>query len=383
MDVLMPKIGLADIHGKHRRVRGNHVDAATAEQIGDFDEVIDVRSPSEFALDHIPGAMSCPVLDDAERARVGTIYAQASPFEAKKLGAALVAKNIARHLEERFRDRERAWHPLVYCWRGGQRSSAMAHVLRQIGWNAATLQGGYRGYRREVVAQLATLPSRLDFRVVCGATGCGKSRLLAALAARGAQVLDLERLASHRGSLLGDLPGEPQPSQKMFDSRVWDALRRFDPARPVFVEAESKKIGQVQVPPDLLERMRMGECLQLEVPVAERVRFLVEEYRHFLDQPSLLGLKLRGLTDRHGHAVIARWNASIEAGAWNELVADLLVTHYDPSYLHATRRNYPRYADARVVCLTRLDEPGIKEAAASLTSPPNERDRRHPGGDLG
>ena len=340
--------------------------AVTVAELDAFDEVIDVRSPAEFALDHVPNAVNCPVLDDAERAKVGTLYAQVSPFDAKKLGAALVSKNIARHIEERFRGREKAWRPLVYCWRGGQRSGAMAHVLRQIGWDAATLAGGYREYRREVLTQLEALPARLDFRVVCGATGSGKSRLLEALAAQGAQVLDLERLARHRGSLLGELPGEPQPSQKMFDSLVWDALRRLDPVRPVFAEAESKKIGQLQVPAKLLEQMRKGECLRLEVPRPERVRFLISEYRHFLEDPRALKEKLRGLTTRHGHAVIERWLALADALAWEELVADLLATHYDPAYLRATAQNYSHYEEARPLAIERLDSKTIELAATEL-----------------
>jgi tRNA 2-selenouridine synthase len=341
-------------------------DAVTVAQLDAFDEVIDVRSPAEFALDHVPEAVNCPVLDDAERAHVGTLYKQVSPFDAKKLGAALVSKNIARHIEERFRGRDRGWRPLVYCWRGGQRSSAMAHVLRQVGWAAATLEGGYRAYRREVMAQLEKMPQGFRFHVVCGATGSGKSRLLAALAAQGAQVLDLERLARHRGSLLGELPGEPQPSQKMFDSLVWSAMKKFDPARPVFVEAESKKIGQLQVPAQLLDRMREGKCLRLEVPPPERVRFLIEEYRHFLGEPAALKEKLQCLTNRYGHAVIGRWLAQTDSGAWNELVADLLVTHYDPSYLRAATQNYLHYDEAQALSLERLDETGMAQAAAKL-----------------
>ena len=341
-------------------------DAVTVAQLDAFDEVIDVRSPAEFALDHVPEALNCPVLDDAERAYVGTLYKQVSPFDAKKIGAALVAKNIALHIDERFRGHDRGWRPLVYCWRGGQRSSAMVHVLRQVGWDAATLSGGYRAYRREVIAQLETTPRRFGFRVVCGATGSGKSRLLAALAAQGAQVLDLERLARHRGSLLGELPGDPQPSQKMFDSLVWSALKGFETARPVFVEAESKKIGQLQVPARLLERMREGECLRLEVPLPERVRFLVGEYRHFLELPAALKEKLQCLTSRYGHAVIDRWIAQTESGAWGELVADLLVTHYDPSYLRATTQNYLHYDEAPHLSLERLDETGMAHAAAEL-----------------
>ena len=344
--------------------------AVTVAQLDAFDEVIDVRSPAEFALDHVPEAVNCPVLDDAERAHVGTLYKQVSPFDAKKAGAALVSKNIARHIEERFRGRGRGWRPLVYCWRGGQRSAAMAHVLREIGWEAATLEGGYRAYRREVMAQLDTLPARFRFRVICGATGSGKSRLLEALAARGAQVLDLERLACHRGSLLGDLPGELQPSQKMFDSLVWGALRRLDPARAVFVEAESKKIGQLQVPSALLDRMREGECLRIEVPVSERVRFLIGEYRHLLEKPAALKERLECLTTRYGRAVIGRWLAQTDAGAWDELVADLLVTHYDPSYVRAATQNYLHYDSARPLRLERLDAAGIERAAAELMNSP-------------
>ena len=342
----------------------------TVAQLDAFDEVIDVRSPAEYALDHVPGALNCPVLDDGERARVGTMYKQVSPFDAKKEGAALVSRNIARHIEERFRARGRDWRPLVYCWRGGQRSASMAHVLREIGWGAATLEGGYRAYRREVLARLDELPSKFRYRVLCGATGSGKSRLLAALAMRGAQVLDLERLASHRGSLLGELPGEPQPSQKMFDSLVWKALKGFDPARPVWVEAESRKIGQLQVPAGLLERMRGGECVRLEVPEAERQRFLMAEYGHFLAEPALLQSKLKGLTAHYGHAVVGRWLSQAEKGEWQPLVGDLLHTHYDPCYLRAATQNYLHYHSGRRLSLERLDEAGIESTAAEISRSP-------------
>jgi tRNA 2-selenouridine synthase len=340
--------------------------AVTVAQLDAFDEVIDTRSPAEFALDHVPGAVNCPVLDDAERASVGTLYKQVSPFDAKKAGAALVSKNIARHIESRFRDRGREWRPLVYCWRGGKRSGAMAHVLREIGWQAATLDGGYRAYRREVVRQLEDLPGRLRFEVICGATGSGKSRLLEALAARGAQVLDLEGIARHRGSVLGDLPGDPQPSQKMFDSLVWDRLRRFDPSKPVVVEAESKKIGQLQVPDALLERMRASPCIRVEVPVAERVRFLIDEYRHFLEDPAELKAKLGCLRNLYGKEVLERWMSQVDAGDWDTLVTDLLVTHYDPAYRRSTLKNFPRLSEARVPELAELSPEEFERAAGEI-----------------
>ncbi len=212
-----------------------------------FDAIIDVRSPAEFAEDHVPDAVSCPVLDNEERARIGTLYKQASPFDAKKQGAAIVARNIAFHLDNSFREEPKTWRPLVYCWRGGKRSGAMAHVLREVGWEAKTLEGGYKAYRRYVVDSLAALPARCSFRVIHGVTGSGKSRLLRALADAGAQVLDLEDLAAHRGSVLGNLPERPQPTQKMFESLLLKTLLELDFSREIYVEGESRKIGQLQV----------------------------------------------------------------------------------------------------------------------------------------
>lgn len=345
-----------------------HPNVVTVAQLDDFDEVIDTRSPSEFAQDHIPGAINCPVLVDEERARVGTLYAQVSPFDAKKLGAALVSRNIARHIESRFAAHGREWRPLIYCWRGGKRSAAMAHVLREIGWKAAQLEGGYRAYRREVIAQLEALPRRFDYLVVCGATGSAKSRLLERLAARGAQVLDLEDLARHRGSVLGSLPGDPQPPQRLFDSLLWNTLRGLDASKPVFVEAESKKIGQLQVPSALLERMREGHCILIEAAVPERVRFLIAEYGHFLEDPLELKARLECLTSLYGHEVIKRWLARVDERAWDELVSDLLVNHYDPAYRRSTLRNYPDLSDARVLALDRLSPDAIDAAASHLTA---------------
>jgi tRNA 2-selenouridine synthase len=338
----------------------------TVAQLAGFDEVIDVRSPSEFAEDHVPGAINCPVLDDAERAMIGTLYKQVSPFDAKKRGAALVAKNIARHIEGAFAAHGRGWRPLVYCWRGGKRSGAMAHILAEIGWHAAQLEGGYRAYRREILAQLAELPRKFRYRVVCGATGSAKSRLLQALASAGAQVLDLEGLASHRGSVLGNLPETAQPAQKMFDSLVWDALRKFDPDKTVYVEAESKKIGQLQVPDALLARMRASPCVLIEAPLAQRVAFLVQEYGHFLGDPQDLKAKLDCLAGLHSKDTLARWMGLVEHRRWDELVADLLQNHYDPAYHRATLKNFEHLANAQVLMPAKLDAASLGQMAAQL-----------------
>lgn len=309
-------------------------------RLADFDAVIDARSESEHALDRLPGAVNWPSLNDAERALVGTEYKQVSPFAARKRGAMLVARNIARHIEREVLDKPKDWQPLVYCWRGGQRSGALALVLGQIGFRVHVLEGGYQAYRRAVIGELDGLAGRFELRVVCGTTGAGKSRLLQRLAALGVQVLDLEALAEHRGSVLGLVPGRPQPGQKQFESRLWDALRRFDPARPVIVESESKKVGDLRVPERLIERMRAAPCVRLELALAARVQLLIEDYDWFVRDTEAFCTRLDALRALRGNDVVKRWQAEARAGRTAQVVEDLLVNHYDPVYLQSMRRNF-------------------------------------------
>ncbi len=323
-----------------------HSRDVTVAQVDDFDEVIDVRSPTEFALDHIPGTINLPVLTDQERARVGTMYKHVSPFAAKRTGAALVARNIAHILETRLHDRPPRWAPLVYCWRGGGRSDALCEVLRRVGWRAARLQGGYQAYRRTVVAALEDLPSRYSYRVLCGRTGSGKSHLLEALSKLGAQVLDLEALACHRGSVLGEVLGQAQPTQKMFESLLWARLRALDRSRAVFVEAESRKVGNVQIPGALTAAMRAAPCVLVQAPSAVRVALLMRDYAHFVQHDHLLSERLNALTSRYGRAIIEQWCALARAGRHYELVAELLAQHYDPAYDRSIARNFARAAEA-------------------------------------
>lgn len=326
-------------------------------RLAEFDAVIDVRSPAEFAADHVPGAVNFPVLNDEERAEIGTLYKQVSAFEARKQGAALVAKNIAVHLQSAyFAGRDRKWRPLVYCWRGGKRSGAMTHVLREIGWDASQLEGGYKWFRGAVIAAFATLPSTFSYRVICGETGSGKSRLLHALAAAGAQVLDLENLARHRGSVLGNLPHEAQPTQKAFDTALWHALTLFDARKPVYVEAESKKIGSLRVPDTLIHAMWESPCVRLILPFDLRVSLLQEEYGHFFSDRGDLCAKLDGLIALHGKAVIENWKTLAMGGAWPELTAALLTHHYDPAYRRSTMRNYELLESAAQM---HCDDPGV------------------------
>lgn len=305
-----------------------------------YDAIIDVRSPAEFAEDHLPGAVNWPVLDDAERARVGTIYKQVSTFEARKIGAALVSRRIATTLEQFVADKPRDWRPLVYCWRGGQRSGSLSLVLAQVGFATTQLAGGYRGFRAQVREQLETLPAQLRFTVIAGRTGSGKTRLLQALRAAGGQVLDLEALAAHRGSVLGGLPDQPQPTQKHFDTGVWQALRALDPARPVFVESESRRIGRCQVPDALLARIQ-GESplVSVEMPMAARCELLLQDYAFFTQDVDSLCERMEPLVELRGRAQVRHWQALARAGDWATLLPALMHEHYDPLYDRAIQRH--------------------------------------------
>jgi tRNA 2-selenouridine synthase len=336
---------------------------ATVAQLADFDTIIDARSPAEYADDHLPGAISCPVLSDDERARVGTLYKQVSPFEARKLGALLVARNIARHIETRFLEQPKSWRPLVYCWRGGQRSGAFQHILREIGWPAYRLDGGYKNWRREVVSALADLPQRFRFTVVSGATGSAKSRVLEALATEGAQVLHLEEMAAHKGSVLGGLPGEAQPSQRTFETRLFETLRRLDGTRPVFVEAESRRIGTVQLPNALVDAIRSAPCLRIEATIGARVDFLLRDYAYLVENGARLGELIALLHGLQSNETLARWQAMIERREFPALVAELLEQHYDPLYQRSQTRNYADYRLAPAYATDDLSATGINALA--------------------
>ncbi len=305
----------------------------------DYSDIIDVRSPSEFAEDHVPGAINLYVLNDEERKIVGTLYKQESPFKAKKVGAALISRNIAHWLETYLADKGKDYHPLVYCWRGGQRSMGMATILSRIDWHTHLIQGGYKHYRAQVREALETQGKALKLVVVAGLTGTAKTVILKELARRGEQVIDLEGLANHRGSLLGQEPERPQPSQKYFESLLAQEIAHFDPQRITWIESESNKIGQLHCPEALWKNMRQSQTVHIEAPLEQRVRHLLDEYHFFTRDADALKQKLGFLRSLRGDEQLQRWYSQIDAGQWESFVEDMLVNHYDLSYTQSINRD--------------------------------------------
>jgi tRNA 2-selenouridine synthase len=334
--------------------------------LGDFDEIVDVRTPLEFAEDHIPGAINAPVLSNEERVIIGTMYKQISPFEATRVGAAMVARNIAQHLDTLFAAKPRNWRPLIYCWRGGKRSGSMTTWLNMIGWQARQLDGGYKSYRREVIGRLADVPRRFRYVVLIGHTGSGKTRLLQALHAAGAQALDLEGLAAHRGSLLGALPGHPQPSQKGFDSALLDTLSHFDPDMPVFAEAEGRRIGSITLPDALLDSLHAAPCVEVRAHREDRIAFLLQDYAHLFDDPAFFKTQLSKLVALHSRERVAHWHRLIDEDARAELFAELIDRHYDPAYGRSSKAHYTGLPHAAHVQFRPNDTDSIEQAHGLL-----------------
>ena len=308
-----------------------------------FDDVIDVRSPSEYAEDHVPGAINLPVLNDEERATVGTIYKQESPFRARVIGAALVAKHAAEHIETYFLTKPGEYCPLVYCWRGGMRSGSLVTILNQMGWRAETLAGGYRTYRRAVVATLydehgtsGTWGGKMV--LLDGNTGTAKTDLLYRLDALGVQTLDLEGIAHHRGSLFGGM-GTDQPSQKAFESAIAEKWVGFDLSRPVVVEAESSKIGKLNLPEVLWTAMRAAPRLRIEADLAERASYIAETYFEIADDPSRLKATIEQLKPFLPAERITRWRELATSGDIVDLARELMEHRDDPAYARQRGRS--------------------------------------------
>lgn len=344
----------------------SHRQPARVKDRHSFDELIDARSPAEFALDHIPGAVNCPVLSDEERVVVGTLYKQQGAFEARRVGGAMVAANIARHLQTHMADKPAKWRPLVYCWRGGLRSGSMVTWLRLVGWDAQQLAGGYKSFRHHVLEQIETLTPQLDLRILCGATGSAKTRVLQALGERGEQVLDLEAFACHKGSLLGNLPGVPQPSQKHFETRISTVLESLDLARPLYVEGESARIGRLSVPIPLVARMRSAACIEIAATPGARLDYLLRDYAYLGDDRDALAGKMGVLKEMQGKETVARWQQWALEGNLQALFAELMSLHYDPHYENSQARHFKTWPQRQTVAAGDLTDSGIDAAADAV-----------------
>ena len=328
-----------------------------------FDTLIDVRSPAEFAEDHIPGAINLPALSNEERHKVGTIYTQISAFDGRKVGAGMVIRNVAAHIDGPLMEKDGAWRPLIYCWRGGQRSGVFSSLLSEIGWRSDNIEGGYTTFRRMVKERLYDDPLPHRFVLLDGYTGTAKTEILPRLNARGVQTIDLEGLAAHRGSLLGDMPGG-QPAQKGFETALAVALHKLDPARPVVVEAESSKIGQIALPASVWAAMRAGPRVVINAPENARAAYLARAYRDVIVDPVVVAEKLAPLRRLRGHAKVDQWIAQSQAGDLVALSHSLMVDHYDPAYAKS-RRIDEREVLAEVEVPT-LDEDGQERAADQI-----------------
>ena len=361
---LRTRVSLTLISAPEAARRLNH----PADHPQAFSCVIDARSEGEHALDSLPGAVNWPSLNNEERIVVGTLYKQQGAFEAQKIGAALVAANISRHLQEHVQALPKTWKPLIYCWRGGKRSGSLAHILSQIGFQVTLIEGGYKAFRKALIESMPERVAALRWQVICGPTGSGKTRLLQALREVGAQVLDLEALASHRSSVLGLIPGQPQPTQKKFDTLIWDALGRCHREQPVFVEAESRKVGNVSIPESLMLAMRASPCLRIETPIDARVELLMQDYPYFVQDVDFFCARLETLKDLRGKEVVDQWCQTARAGHISDVVRQLLLEHYDPGYQQSTQRNYAQFDQATAVPVQDITPAGLRTVAQALLS---------------
>ncbi len=287
----------------------------------------DVRSPSEYARGHVPGALSLPLFDDAERAEVGTAYKQLGRTPAVMLGLSRAGPRLAQ-LAEQGQALAHDKRLALMCWRGGMRSGAVAWLLEQVGLEVVTLRGGYKTWRQLV---LHTFTQRQDVRVVGGLTGAGKTLALHALARRCEQVVDLEALAAHRGSSFGAI-GQPEaPTQEHFENRLADAWRRLDPTRPVWLEDESRHLGRLHIPAPIWAQLVAAPVYVLEVPQPLRLQALVADYGA-LPAEQLIAATER-LTKRLGGLVAQQAVGAIAEGDLDR-ACGLLLDYYDRTYRH-------------------------------------------------
>ncbi len=296
--------------------------------------LVDVRSPSEFAEASIPGALNVPILDDAERAEIGTLYKQVGRRDARRRGIEIVAPKIPTMLAQIEAARQPDSPPaVVFCWRGGMRSQALTSFLNLGGIPARQLTGGHKAFRRLVIDYF----EQTDFGkilVVRGLTGVGKTLLLHRLAAETYPVIDLEGLANHRGSAFGGLGLGDQPGQKMFEARLWARLQEYRDSDYLLTEGESRHIGRLVLPPRFYRALQEQTSLWVDAPLAYRVGVILDDYPARDDLTAAFEPPLRALKERLGSVVIEDLLRLLHGKRWDELTRRLMVDYYDPLYLH-------------------------------------------------
>ena len=329
-----------------------------------FDTIIDVRSPLEFIEDHIVGAINCPVLSDLERQKVGTIYKKESSFKAKIIGSSLTAKNIAFHIENKFMEKKGSWQPLIYCWRGGQRSKAFSIVLSEVGWRTNQLKGGYKEYRNQVINFLDNIGPKLKITLISGKTGSAKTKILKSIENEGGQILDLEGLANHKGSLLGKIPDLIQPSQKFFESLIFNKIQNLNLKDKIYIEAESSKIGNIHIPKSIWKKMINSPRIEISANVELRAKFLVSDYDYMCNNPTLINPIIKGLKNRLSKELFDEWTNLIDRKKWFDLTKSFLENHYDPSYSSNTIKNDRKVI--KKITATSLNNSDIKDIAKKI-----------------
>ena len=329
-----------------------------------FDTIIDVRSPLEFTEDHIVGAINCPVLSDLERQKVGTIYKRESSFKAKIIGSSLTAKNIAFHIENNFMEKKGSWQPLIYCWRGGQRSKAFSIVLSEVGWRTNQLKGGYKEYRNQVINFLDNIGPKLKITLISGKTGSAKTKILKSIENEGGQILDLEGLANHKGSLLGKIPDLIQPSQKFFESLIFNKIQKLNLKDKIYIEAESSKIGNIHIPKSIWKKMINSPRIEISANVELRAKFLVSDYDYMCNDPTLINPIIKGLKNRLSKKLFDEWTNLIDRKKWFDLTKSFLENHYDPSYSSNTIKNDRKVI--KKITATSLNNSDIKDIAKRI-----------------
>lgn len=300
---------------------------------------VDARSPSEFEEATIPGAINAPILDDIQRAEIGTLYKEAGNGEALKRGMEIVAPQIPELVETVRRVAGgRETQVVVFCWRGGLRSKALTSFLNLAAIPAVRLEGGHKAFRRYLLEYFENFRNE-KIVALCGLSGVGKTRILKRLEDRGHHVVNLEALANNRGSAFGSIGLPYQPGQKMFEALLWDKLRKVGPEQPIFTEMESRRLGKVSLPPNFFEALNQGRLLWLTASLERRTEVILQEYPDPRLHTERFVRQINSLRKRLGNKIVEHLLDLMERGQWRQLVSELLERYYDPLYLHTKPEN--------------------------------------------